>query len=152
MIEYKLPEPVALYTGDRMREAFAAGQASRDAEVERLKAELGDLPEAQSMLLAECKRLKAELADAVATADLQDAKLQAIRAQEQSAKSASTTQTKAYSTKEFSNLTNQAHGFTVEPKCSDHPDAPHGFDRNASATMDRYVCDCEGWVPPEDWK
>ncbi len=36
-----------------------------------------------------------------------------------------------------------------EPKCSDHPDAPHGFDRDASHTAGRYVCDCEGWVPPE---
>ena len=32
--------------------------------------------------------------------------------------------------------------------CSEHPDAPHGFNRNASHTADRYVCDCEGWVPP----
>ena len=31
--------------------------------------------------------------------------------------------------------------------CSDHPDAPHGFDRNGSHSMDRYVCDCEGWEP-----
>ena len=31
--------------------------------------------------------------------------------------------------------------------CSDHPDAPHGFDRNGSHTLDRYVCDCEGWEP-----
>ena len=34
-----------------------------------------------------------------------------------------------------------------EPKCSDHPDAPHGFNRNASHSIDRYVCECEGWVP-----
>jgi hypothetical protein len=32
--------------------------------------------------------------------------------------------------------------------CNPHPDAPHGFDRNASATEDRYVCDCEYWHPP----
>jgi hypothetical protein len=37
---------------------------------------------------------------------------------------------------------------TVEPSCKDHPDAPHGFDRNASHNADRYVCDCEGWQPP----
>ena len=36
---------------------------------------------------------------------------------------------------------------TVEPTCSSHPDAPHGFDRNASASLGRYVCDCEGWTP-----
>ena len=33
--------------------------------------------------------------------------------------------------------------------CSDHNDAPHGFDRNGSHSEDRYVCDCEGWEP--DW-
>ena len=34
------------------------------------------------------------------------------------------------------------------PPCNPHPDAPHGFDRNASHSAGRYVCDCEGWV---DW-
>ena len=34
-----------------------------------------------------------------------------------------------------------------EPKCSDHPDAPHGFNRNASHSVGRYVCECEGWIP-----
>ena len=33
--------------------------------------------------------------------------------------------------------------------CKTHPDAPHGFDRNASHSADRYVCECEGWEPPE---
>jgi hypothetical protein len=33
--------------------------------------------------------------------------------------------------------------------CKDHPDAPHGFDRNASLSEDRYVCECEYWEPPE---
>jgi hypothetical protein len=32
--------------------------------------------------------------------------------------------------------------------CKDHPDAPHGFDRNASHSEDRYVCKCEYWEPP----
>ena len=32
-----------------------------------------------------------------------------------------------------------------QPKCSDHPDAPHGFDRTASHSLGRYVCECEGW-------
>ena len=31
--------------------------------------------------------------------------------------------------------------------CKTHPDAPHGFDRNASHSADRYVCECEGWEP-----
>lgn len=43
----------------------------------------------------------------------------------------------------------------TEHKCSGHPDAPHGFDRNASHNADRYVCECEGWEPPgttfDDW-
>ena len=34
-----------------------------------------------------------------------------------------------------------------EVPCSTHPDAPHGFNRNGSHSLDRYVCDCEGWVP-----
>ncbi len=34
----------------------------------------------------------------------------------------------------------------AEPPCNMHPDAPHGFDRNASHTAGRYVCDCEGWA------
>jgi len=33
------------------------------------------------------------------------------------------------------------------PPCSNHIDAPHGFNRNASHSVGRYVCDCEGWTP-----
>ena len=33
------------------------------------------------------------------------------------------------------------------PDCNPHPDAPHGFNRNASHSLGRYSCDCEGWVP-----
>lgn len=36
---------------------------------------------------------------------------------------------------------------TQEPSCSNHPNAPHGFDRNASHNAGRYVCECEGWTP-----
>jgi hypothetical protein len=36
-----------------------------------------------------------------------------------------------------------------EPACSTHPDAPHGFDRNRSHSLRRYVCDCEGWAPDD---
>ncbi len=32
-------------------------------------------------------------------------------------------------------------------RCKDHPDAPHGFDRNASHSAGRYVCECEFWEP-----
>ena len=35
----------------------------------------------------------------------------------------------------------QEHG------CNQHPDAHHGFDRNASHSANRYVCECEGWQP-----
>jgi hypothetical protein len=39
-----------------------------------------------------------------------------------------------------------------EVPCKTHPDAPHGFDRNASHSADRYVCECEGWEPPKrEW-
>jgi hypothetical protein len=31
--------------------------------------------------------------------------------------------------------------------CNQHPDAPHGFSRNASHAAGRYVCECEGWMP-----
>ena len=33
-----------------------------------------------------------------------------------------------------------------EPPCNPHPDAPHGYNRNASHNAGRYVCDCEGWA------
>jgi hypothetical protein len=32
-------------------------------------------------------------------------------------------------------------------QCNPHPNAPHGFDRNASHNADRYVCECENWEP-----
>lgn len=35
----------------------------------------------------------------------------------------------------------------AEKPCSKHPDAPHGFDRTASHSLGRYVCNCEGWEP-----
>lgn len=35
-----------------------------------------------------------------------------------------------------------------QPECNPHPDAPHGFNRDASHGLGRYVCDCEGWEPP----
>ena len=37
-----------------------------------------------------------------------------------------------------------------EVVCDEHPDAPHGFNRNASHNEGRYVCDCEYWVPEEN--
>lgn len=36
--------------------------------------------------------------------------------------------------------------------CKTHPDAPHGFDRNMSHTLDRYVCECEHWEHSESWE
>ena len=35
------------------------------------------------------------------------------------------------------------------PQCNPHPNAPHGFLRNASHTEGRYVCACEYWQPYE---
>jgi len=37
--------------------------------------------------------------------------------------------------------------FDKTTKHNDHPDAPHGFDRGASHSAGRYVCECEGWEP-----
>ena len=37
-----------------------------------------------------------------------------------------------------------------EVPCKDHPDAPHGFCRDASHSYDRYVCECEFWEPEEN--
>ena len=34
-------------------------------------------------------------------------------------------------------------------ECKKHPDAPHGFLRNASHNADRYVCECEHWEEPK---
>ena len=34
-------------------------------------------------------------------------------------------------------------------ECKTHPDAPHGFVRNASHTQDRLVCECEYWEEPK---
>ena len=40
-----------------------------------------------------------------------------------------------------------------QPTCSKHPDAPHGFCRDASHSADRYVCECEEWEPPsKEWQ
>jgi len=39
---------------------------------------------------------------------------------------------------------------TPEVCCKTDPRAPHGFDRNASHNADRYVCECEGWEPPQE--
>jgi hypothetical protein len=36
-----------------------------------------------------------------------------------------------------------------EPQCNPHPNAPHGFLRNASHTEGRYVCACAYWQPYE---
>jgi|ERR1035437_2271519 hypothetical protein len=33
------------------------------------------------------------------------------------------------------------------PPCSRDPRAPHGFDRDASLSNDRYTCECESWQP-----
>jgi hypothetical protein len=37
---------------------------------------------------------------------------------------------------------------TGKNPCSPHPNAPHGFNRNASHNAGRYVCVCEGWAVP----
>lgn len=48
----------------------------------------------------------------------------------------------------------KSHSIVMAPTkriaCNPHPDAPHGFDRNASHDEGRYVCNCEYWTPPAD--
>jgi hypothetical protein len=44
----------------------------------------------------------------------------------------------------------QKAAWSETPECKTDPRAPHGFDRNASHSADRYVCECEGWEPPPD--
>ena len=34
-------------------------------------------------------------------------------------------------------------------RCNEHPDAPHGFMRDASHSAGRYVCECESWEEPK---
>jgi hypothetical protein len=36
------------------------------------------------------------------------------------------------------------------PTCKTHPKAPHGFLRNDSHNLGRYVCECEHWEEPEE--
>ena len=33
----------------------------------------------------------------------------------------------------------------TEKECNPHPNAPHGFLRQASHAANRYVCECEWW-------
>ena len=40
--------------------------------------------------------------------------------------------------------------YSEEVSCKDHPDAPHGFDRDSSHALGRYVCECEGWEPEDE--
>jgi hypothetical protein len=37
----------------------------------------------------------------------------------------------------------------VEKECNPHPNAPHGFLRQASHSAGRYVCECEYWDEDE---
>ena len=37
-----------------------------------------------------------------------------------------------------------------EVPCKNHSDALHGFNRDASHSLGRYVCDCEYWEQPEN--
>jgi len=38
----------------------------------------------------------------------------------------------------------------TDTNCKTHPDAPHGFMRDASHSAGRYVCECESWEPPKN--
>ena len=47
---------------------------------------------------------------------------------------------------EMFNASSALEGIEEVP-CKEHPDAPHGFNRNASHNEGRYVCECEHWEP-----
>jgi hypothetical protein len=54
------------------------------------------------------------------------------------------------SEEEFENWCKESDdGGADEKSCKTHPDAPHGFSRNASHNADRYVCECEHWEEPK---
>lgn len=38
---------------------------------------------------------------------------------------------------------------TRQEECNTHPDAPHGYNREASTNEHRYVCICESWEQGE---
>jgi hypothetical protein len=40
---------------------------------------------------------------------------------------------------------NRIEELLVNVECNTHPNAPHGFLRNASHNEGRYVCECEHW-------
>jgi hypothetical protein len=42
-------------------------------------------------------------------------------------------------------LADELSDITKEYRCNPHPNAPHGFLRDASHSAGRYVCECEWW-------
>jgi len=46
---------------------------------------------------------------------------------------------------EMFKASSKLEGIDYEVPCKTHPDAPHGFNRNSSHSLGRYVCDCEFW-------
>jgi hypothetical protein len=42
-------------------------------------------------------------------------------------------------------IADELSDITKEHRCNPHPDAPHGFLRDASHSAGRYVCECEWW-------
>jgi len=60
--------------------------------------------------------------------------------------------TKAWAGVDPTEYVENLRGDFDEWPCKTHPDAPHGYDRNASLSLDRYVCECESWEPPPEPK
>ena len=46
---------------------------------------------------------------------------------------------------EIQSLRDRIEELLVNVECNTHPNAPHGFLRNASHNAGRYVCECEHW-------
>ena len=58
----------------------------------------------------------------------------------------------ALNTRSSSTHSDAEYSEVAQPQCNQHPDAPHGFDRNASHNADRYVCECESWEPQQGFR
>jgi hypothetical protein len=55
----------------------------------------------------------------------------------------------AMSDKGYELSTHEKQAEFAKNRCNPHPDAPHGFVRNASHSDGRYVCECEYWKPDD---
>lgn len=77
---------------------------------------------------------------------LTDEEIEELRAKKQAIKEELYDKVKMEMFKASSKL----EGIDYEVPCKTHPNAPHGFNRNASHSLGRYVCDCEFWEEDDE--